>query len=72
MADAIIVIRFPDGDVEFDAGPAVPGVGDQVTKRGMRWRVAHVDDTQGRVAVTLTPAEVVRDDSWPAPFEFSR
>ena len=72
MADAIIVIRFPDGDVEFEGGPEVPAVGEAITKRGRPWRVAHVDDTQGRIAVTLMPAEVVRDDSWPAPFEFSR
>ena len=72
MADAIIVIRFPDGDVEFEGGPEVPAVGDAITKPGRPWRVAHVDDTQGRIAVTLMPAEVVRDDSWPAPFEFSR
>jgi hypothetical protein len=72
VAQQRLIIWFPDGDAEFYFG-LVPSVGDRITRRASDWIVAsvqtHVDDT---VRVTVMATEVVRDDSWPAPYEFIR
>ena len=71
MAQQRLIIWFPNGDAEFYAG-LVPSVGDRITRRGSDWIVArvqtHIDDT---VRVTVTASEVVRDDSWPVPYNFT-
>jgi len=50
--------------------PADPQSG-RATRNNSDWIVAsvegHIDKS---VRVTVMPSEVVRDDSWPAPFEF--
>ena len=66
-----LIIWFPNGDAEFYAGVDVPSVGDRIRRNNSDWIVArvesHVDKT---VRVTVRPSEVVRDDSWPAPYQF--
>ena len=72
MADEFVLIRLPDGDAEFHAGAQVPAVGERMYVRGADWLVARVDRAPGRVTVTVMPPEVVRDESWPTPYEFLR
>ena len=69
MSDELVIIRFPNGDAEFDARMSRLSVGDRITRRGAEWLVARVDEAAGPVAVTLMPAEVERDASWPAPYQ---
>ena len=70
----MLVIRFPDGDAQFHSAPAMPSIGDRIQKRDAYWRVARVDaNTQDLIAVTVMPwLEVVRDESWPEPYQFIR
>lgn len=73
MHDEVLIIRFPDGASEIYAGSFVPSIGDKLTRRDADWIVARVDlNSLGRTAVTVMPAAVVRDDSWPQPYEFIR
>jgi hypothetical protein len=68
----MLLIRFPDGEAEFSSGSA-PAVGDTLTRRGQVWAVARVvSDEAGCLAVTVMPAEVQRDPSWPEPYQFIR
>ena len=69
MSDDLVIIRFPNGDAEFDARMSRLSVGDRITRRGAEWLVARVDEAAGRVAVTVMPAEVQRDESWPTPYQ---
>jgi hypothetical protein len=40
MAARAFVIRFPNGDFEYDVtGRAIPSVGETLRRRGMLWRV---------------------------------
>lgn len=66
-----LIVRFPNGESEFHSGSRVPSVGDRLTRRSTRWIVARVETKQdGRIAVTLMPAEVERLEDWPAPYAF--
>ena len=58
------------GDAEFLGGfNDMPTAGDRLWRRNRQWVIARVDtNAQGNTAVTLMPAEVVRDESWPKPF----
>jgi hypothetical protein len=71
VAQQRLIIWFPHGDAEFYTRLG-PTVGDRITRRGRDWIVArvqtHIDDT---VRVTVMATEVVRDDSWPTPYEFA-
>ena len=73
MADQTLIIWFPNGDAEFCVRSDVPTIGECITVHDSDWVVArvetHLDKT---VRVTVMPTEVVRDDSWPAPFELIR
>ena len=70
MARQRLIIWFPNGDAEFYAG-FVPLVGDRITRNNSDWIVARVEsDVDKTVRVTVMPSEVVRDNSWPAPYEF--
>jgi hypothetical protein len=70
MSSKALIIRFPDGDAEFYWGGA-PSVGDTIGRRNGDWIVSRVEaNLEGRVNVTVLPAEVVRDDTWPRPYEF--
>ena len=45
MPGKAFVIRFPDGDFEYDAtvtGRAVPAVGDTMRRRGVLWLVTRI------------------------------
>ena len=55
MPATALVIRFPDGDYEYDVTRRpVPSVGDTLLKTGLLWSVEQV--TQGeRVTVHLAP-----------------
>ena len=71
MAHQRLIIWFPNGDAEFYAGFDVPSVGDRITRNNSDWIVARVESHIDKsVRVTVMPSEVVRDDSWPAPYEF--
>jgi len=71
--DEVLIIRFPDGETEIYAGSLVPSIGDRLTRRNADWIVARVDlNSLGRTVVTVMPAAVVRDDTWPEPYEFIR
>jgi hypothetical protein len=71
VAQQTMIIWFPNGDAEFCVRSEVPSIGEKMTMQDSDWIVArvetHVDET---VRVTVTPSAVVRDDSWPAPYEF--
>ena len=67
----MLLIRFPEGEAEFYSGRSVPSVGDKLTRRGKIWAVARVvTDERGRLGVTVMPAEVETDPSWPEPYGF--
>ena len=73
MQDEVLIIRFPDGDTEIYAGPFMPSVGDRLSRRSADWIVARVElNLLGRTAVTVMPAAVERDETWPQPYEFIR
>ena len=64
----MLIVRFPDGDAEFFAGAKSPGVGDRIWRRGEPWVVARLGpDAGGHPTITVMPAEVPRDPSWPDP-----
>lgn len=70
MSSDVLIIRFPDGDAEFSARSLVPTVGDRIWRRNEAWIVAAVDTNHGAATtVTVMPAEVTRDDSWPEPYQ---
>ena len=70
MAHQRVIIWFPNGDAEFYAGFDVPSVGDRITRNNSDWIVARVESHIDKsVRVTVMPSEVVRDDSWPVPYE---
>ena len=67
----MLLIRFPDGEAEFYSGHGVPSMGDKLTRRGKVWAVARVvADEAGCLGVTVMPAEMETDPSWPEPCEF--
>jgi len=70
VAHQTLIIWFPNGDAEFCVRSDVPTIGERITVHDSDWVVArvetHLDKT---VRVTVMPTEVVRDDSWPVPFE---
>ena len=71
MAHQRVFTRFLNGDAEFYAGFDVPSVGDRITRNNSDWIVARVESHIDKsVRVTVMPSEVVRDDSWPVPYEF--
>ena len=73
MAHQRLIIWFPNGDAEFYARSDVPSVGDRITRNNSDWIVARVETHVDKsVRVTVKPSGVVRDDSWPAPYEFIR
>jgi hypothetical protein len=59
MPARAFVIRFPNGDYEYDfTRRAVPGVGETVRKQGLLWRVTRI--TQDRpVTVHVARADAV-------------
>jgi hypothetical protein len=66
-----LIFRYPDGDTEFYWAPDAPAVGDTIGRRNGNWIVSRVEaNFEGVVNVTVLPAEVVRDDAWPRPYEF--
>jgi hypothetical protein len=71
VSHEVLIIRFPNGDAELYPGSRVPAVGDRLVRRNAEWVVARVDTHGlGGAAVTVTPANVVRDNSWPDPYGF--
>jgi hypothetical protein len=70
VANQTLIIWFPNGDAEFCVRSDIPSIGERITLRDGEWIVARVENHLDRtVRVTVMPAEVVRDDSWPAPSE---
>ena len=70
MANQTLIIRFPNGDAEFCARSDVPSIGERLALRNNEWIVARVENHLDKaVRVTVMPAEVVRDASWPVPSE---
>ena len=68
MANQTLIIWFPNGDAEFCVRSDIPSIGERMPLRDSEWIVARVENHLDRtVRVTVMPAEVVRDDSWPAP-----
>ena len=72
MSRKALIIRYPDGDAEFYWESDPPSVGDTIGRRTGDWIVSRVEaNLEGRVNVTVMPAEVLRDDAWPKPYDFS-
>jgi len=70
VAHQTLIIWFPNGDAEFCVRSDVPTIGERITVHDSDWVVARVETHLDRtVRVTVMPTEVVRDDSWPVPFE---
>ena len=70
MANQTLIIWFPNGDAEFCVRSVIPSIGERLTLRNSEWIVARVQNHFDEIArVTVMPAEVVRDDSWPVPSE---
>jgi hypothetical protein len=70
MSHHMLIIRFPDGQAELYAG-STPSVGDRLVRRNADWIVARIDTSAlGGKAITVTPADVVRDTTWPDPYGF--
>ena len=68
MANQTLIIWFPNGDAEFCVRSDVPSIGERITLHDSDWIVARVENHLDKtVRVTVMPARVVRDDSWPAP-----
>ena len=45
MPSCAFVIRFPDGDFEYDLGRrGTPSVGETLRRRGTLWSVTRIDD----------------------------
>ena len=70
MANQTLIIWFPNGDAEFCVRSDIPSIGERLALRNSEWIVARVENHLDKaVRVTVMPAEVVRDDSWPVPSE---
>ena len=70
MANQTLIIWFPNGDAEFCVRSDIPSIGEGLALRNSEWIVARVENHLDETArVTVMPAEVVRDDSWPVPSE---
>ena len=68
MVEDLVVIRFPGGDAEFDAGSPTPTVGDTIIRREVQWRVTQIDERVDHcVTISVIPIEVERDESWVLP-----
>jgi hypothetical protein len=71
VSSKALILRYPNGDAEFYWGTDAPGVGDTIGRRNGNWIVSRVEaNFDGVVNVTVLPAEVVRDETWPRPYEF--
>jgi len=70
VANQTLIIWFPNGDAEFCVRSDIPSIGERLALRNSEWIVARVENHLDKaVRVTVMPAEVVRDDSWPVPSE---
>ena len=70
MANQTLIIWFPNGDAAFCVRSDIPSIGERLALRNSEWIVARVENHLDETArVTVMPAEVVRDDSWPVPSE---
>jgi hypothetical protein len=56
MPSALIAMHFPDGKVEFAYGSTERLAGDTLWRDGERWEVTSVARLNGRLTVTLAPA----------------
>jgi hypothetical protein len=73
MSVEALLIRFPDGGTEYFSGSVVPSTGDRLTRRNSEWIVGRVDLARtGRAVVSVRPAAVRCDESWPKPYELIR